>query len=397
MMEWFRLKKLTILKAERARQPSRRAVHKVLWMRTLLWTLEPKTIQVYAKPNQSPADDPRSSDSQTAGTASFGAQEGPMQPSRAEIQSSTNPLRFLGDSLKEIRQRFDDIITREQRDIPREKIGDVDVPSQVEYLQPDDVDHDMEALGPAEEEQAAKLNDLKLIDGDQQTTEYAPMDIDLPSTRTFNKSKPHDEPTASEPQNDVEGAILQNACPISDELAFSSDTSTRKADVDMEDMADEAVEAGLRAWQITGFPDTSAEKDIKTGNILVNHVYIDMYDTHNYCRRSLRSQGKLTYAFYDFDGSTMFPPSMSLDECRLPSCVSYDTFYDQRPGDTLQGELDFNPFAFDVGMLGVMFCKEFQHMTHVVPMWAPLFDRMTTRDVGRRFKASEALQFFEEQ
>ncbi|KAG6862972.1 hypothetical protein C0995_008037, partial [Termitomyces sp. Mi166 len=55
MMEWFRLKKLTILKAERARQPSRRAVHKVLWMRTLLWTLEPKTIQVYAKPNQSPA------------------------------------------------------------------------------------------------------------------------------------------------------------------------------------------------------------------------------------------------------------------------------------------------------------------------------------------------------
>ncbi|KAG6881814.1 hypothetical protein C0995_000518, partial [Termitomyces sp. Mi166 len=122
-----------------------------------------------------------------------------------------------------------------------------------------------------------------------------------------------------------------------------------------------------------------------------------MYDTHNYCRRSLRSQGKLTYAFYDFDGSTMFPPSMSLDECRLPSCVSYDTFYDQRPGDTLQGELDFNPFAFDVGMLGVMFCKEFQHMTHVVPMWAPLFDRMTTRDVGRRFKASEALQFFEEQ
>ncbi|KAG6869914.1 hypothetical protein C0995_016301 [Termitomyces sp. Mi166 len=88
---------------------------------------------------------------------------------------------------------------------------------------------------------------------------------------------------------------------------------------------------------------------------------------------------------------------MSLDECRLPSYVSYNTFYDQVPGDTLQGELDFNPFAFDVGMLGVMFCKEFQHMTHVVPMWAPLFDRMTTRDVGRRFKASEALQFFEEQ
>ncbi|KAG6887419.1 hypothetical protein C0995_015518 [Termitomyces sp. Mi166 len=67
------------------------------------------------------------------------------------------------------------------------------------------------------------------------------------------------------------------------------------------------------------------------------------------------------------------------------------------PGDTLQGEFDFNPFAFDVGMLGVMFCQEFQHMTCSVPMLAPLFDRMTTRDIGRRFKASEALQFFEEQ
>ncbi|KAG6879908.1 hypothetical protein C0995_007148, partial [Termitomyces sp. Mi166 len=122
----------------------------------------------------------------------------------------------------------------------------------------------MEALGPAEEEQAAKLNDLKLVDGDEQTTEYAPMDIDLPIDPNIQKSgeesKPHDEPTASKQQNDIEGAILQNACPISDELAFSSDTSTRKADVDMEDMADEAVEAELRAWQIAGFPDTSAEK-----------------------------------------------------------------------------------------------------------------------------------------
>ncbi|KAG6873653.1 hypothetical protein C0995_012585 [Termitomyces sp. Mi166 len=71
------------------------------------------------------------------------------------------------------------------------------------------------------------------------------------------------------------------------------------------------------------------------------------------------------------------------------------------PGDTLQGELDFNPFAFDVGMLGVMFCQEFQasrsRITHMVPMLAPLFDRMTTRNIARRFKASEALQFFEEQ
>ncbi|KAG6893229.1 hypothetical protein C0992_010822, partial [Termitomyces sp. T32_za158] len=56
----------------------------------------------------------------------------------------------------------------------------------------------------------------------------------------------------------------------------------------------------------------------------------------------------------------MFPPSKSLEDCRLPSHLSFNTLYEQVPGDTFQGEFDFNPFAFDVGMLGVMFCQEFQ-------------------------------------
>ncbi|KAF8511773.1 hypothetical protein JB92DRAFT_2932229, partial [Gautieria morchelliformis] len=31
-----------------------------------------------------------------------------------------------------------------------------------------------------------------------------------------------------------------------------------------------------------------------------------------------------------------------------------------QPYDTRQGELDYGPFAFDVGCLGVLFCKHFQ-------------------------------------
>ncbi|KAG6828336.1 hypothetical protein H0H92_008350 [Tricholoma furcatifolium] len=100
--------------------------------------------------------------------------------------------------------------------------------------------------------------------------------------------------------------------------------------------------------------------DIKPRNILVSHVDGDAGDIQNPHRVKLRSEGKLVYALYDFDGSHMFPASISLEECRLPSEVSFDTLYDQIPTDTLQGEIDFNPFAFDVGMLGVTFCQAFQ-------------------------------------
>ncbi|KAG6852657.1 hypothetical protein H0H87_009530, partial [Tephrocybe sp. NHM501043] len=87
---------------------------------------------------------------------------------------------------------------------------------------------------------------------------------------------------------------------------------------------------------------------------------------------------------------------MPLEDCRLPSHVSFNTLYDQVPADTFHGEFDFNPFPFDVGMMGVMFCKAFQQLTRTAPMLAPLLDRMTTRNVDQRFKASEALQFFEQ-
>ncbi|KAG6808612.1 hypothetical protein H0H92_003496, partial [Tricholoma furcatifolium] len=36
-----------------------------------------------------------------------------------------------------------------------------------------------------------------------------------------------------------------------------------------------------------------------------------------------------------------------------------------------------------------------QHLTRWIPIFAPFFDRMTTRDLSRRFTASEALGFFE--
>ncbi|KAF8067479.1 kinase-like domain-containing protein [Lyophyllum atratum] len=137
--------------------------------------------------------------------------------------------------------------------------------------------------------------------------------------------------------------------------------------------------------------------DIKLGNILVNHFGRQSDDHTNMLRQSLRSQNRLTYALFDFDCSTMFPQSYTPEECRLPYQRSWRTLYFQVPSDTSHGEPDFDPFAFDVGMLGVMFCHRYQHLTPKVPMLAPLFDRMITRNIPQRFTAAEALLFFEEQ
>ncbi|KAG6856616.1 hypothetical protein H0H87_002571 [Tephrocybe sp. NHM501043] len=122
---------------------------------------------------------------------------------------------------------------------------------------------------------------------------------------------------------------------------------------------------------------------------------MDVFDYKNLLRQSLRPQGKLTYCLFDFDSATMFPRSMPLGDCRLPSHLSFNALYNQVPADTSQVEFDFSPFAFDVGMMGVMFCNEFQQVTQTAPMLALLLDRMTTRNVDQRFKASEGLQFFE--
>jgi hypothetical protein len=88
------------------------------------------------------------------------------------------------------------------------------------------------------------------------------------------------------------------------------------------------------------------------------------------------------------------------------------SIYD-RPHDTAQGEFDFDPFAWDVACLGIVFCTEFQvrsvfhiplpgmprhcsqHLTGAVPFLAPLLDKMVAHDVHRRFTAEDALAFLE--
>lgn len=141
--------------------------------------------------------------------------------------------------------------------------------SQVEYLNPDDEDQNMQALGPAGEEQVAKLDELRLADDDGQMLDSsALMDID-PATEEPSPemnsiySAPQGEPTSQALAEGVDGALVQSdiqgpAMPLQNH--DHQGLSMVKSDVEMGDVEeDKDVEAELRDWQDNGQPDAGAE------------------------------------------------------------------------------------------------------------------------------------------
>lgn len=221
----------------------------------------------------------QSAESEVAGAATSGAREG-QAPSQPESSIKTNPLRSLGDALKEVRQRFDEILSSEQQDVPKEQVGDVANPSQLEYLQPDDTDHDMQALGSAGEEQVAKLSDLKLVDEQERVGEAAPMDmdVDMGEENVQQPSAPesfrHEDLTASEKRDDVEGAIQQTSLQAANQPSLSSTSDALTCKVDSEALEDmeHAAEASLREWQSHGFPEAGGEKLWRTYESLTHDL-----------------------------------------------------------------------------------------------------------------------------
>ena len=93
--------------------------------------------------------------------------------------------------------------------------------------------------------------------------------------------------------------------------------------------------------------------------MLVNHFSDDMTLSINLVRGGLRSEGPLLYALFDFNSAIMLPPTTKKEDCRLPYYESWVGSY-SFPCDTEQGEFDYNPFVFDVGVLGVEFKPFFQ-------------------------------------
>ncbi|KAF8639003.1 hypothetical protein AX16_010402, partial [Volvariella volvacea WC 439] len=77
----------------------------------------------------------------------------------------------------------------------------------------------------------------------------------------------------------------------------------------------------------------------------------------NEMTRQLRTSGKMLYALIDFSLAKRLEPGCD----RLPSEESFvGPSYEYHPQDTAHGEYDYDPFAYDVGLLGYTFCRAFQ-------------------------------------
>ncbi|KAH9851719.1 midasin [Lenzites betulinus] len=195
----------------------------------------------------------------------------PTQMKTQPLQN--NPLRSIGDALREISQRMDEILESEGPQERQEQQMDTSGAPQLEYLRPeeDKGSDEMQALGPAQQEDVAKLNELKFLDEDMEPSDLIPpLDENAPQTPPESSSHPpqsamHAEPTSQSVGDDVKSALTQNEIHAQNLGRPSADaadplSSDKPIPTDEEEHAvQHEVELALRQWQADGQPSSQAE------------------------------------------------------------------------------------------------------------------------------------------
>jgi midasin len=194
---------------------------------------------------------PQAGDAGAGSQDTGGTQGAPVAPPRG---LNTNPLRDLGGALNEIRKQFNDILEAQEQPSAMPHPADS---AQLEYVRPDE-DAEMEALGPAGEEEAARLGDLKLVDDEVPLNQDdIMMDVDevdaapLPSTRSLPKPEQDKPATALE---GVESAVTdaQVRAQGLPRRSHSPDATYVRVSEDIDMSEEEVVEATLKKWQEDG-------------------------------------------------------------------------------------------------------------------------------------------------
>ena len=196
--------------------------------------------------------------------------------SSSNSPSLANPLRSLSDTLKEIRKRWDQIGHASELDPSQlPKFDDSALPQEVEYL-PDGMDgnNSLQALGPAKENDVAKLNELQ-INADESASDSVvlPNDLDrvadIPDDRGVNPMfpamdlDPNDKFTPRD--TFVEGALTHDQI-RTDYLDHSQPSdpsgvgSVPPTNMNMTSPIpdEEFVELSVKKWQDSGHPKAHA-------------------------------------------------------------------------------------------------------------------------------------------
>ena len=80
--------------------------------------------------------------------------------------------------------------------------------------------------------------------------------------------------------------------------------------------------------------------------------------------RNHRRRSDVFYSLMDYDQSIQLPQDVSLKHCRRPANEAWAGADWYNPSDIYLGEPHYNPFAFDVGMLGNLFRVNFSVMCY---------------------------------
>ncbi|KAI6098294.1 hypothetical protein EDD16DRAFT_1527318, partial [Pisolithus croceorrhizus] len=200
------------------------------------------------------------------GSDSDASRSGPAYAQRAPTSAPrSDPLRKLGDVLKEIQQRFDEIFSAPEQTRPQERAPKSDDAEQVMY-EHDENEDGIQALGHSTEEPVAKLKELTLVEKNPEEHEVVAIDApvsEIVEARDVAMEHLHAGRTAHQMDVDLEGAIahterdkaMQGASTQAPVDKFSTRTTEDESEAELPSVTNEVVRATLES--LTSSPDTA--------------------------------------------------------------------------------------------------------------------------------------------
>ncbi|CAE6540331.1 unnamed protein product [Rhizoctonia solani] len=210
--------------------------------------------------NESESADPATGKQGTQ-TRSHGASQRPEQRSEQELP---NPLRSLGDASKEIQRRVDEILNRQDAQATRSDL--TQDAEEVEYMQDDDDDEDMQALGPSNEaDETTKLRDLRIDETPRGISQDDPteMELDTPPDDVKQESTEARDRSieAALTAEDVHRLHTERHDQTRNATAKAETSAKRQVETEQEVPLDSTnVEKVAAEWQANGHPIQDAEQ-----------------------------------------------------------------------------------------------------------------------------------------